>query len=403
MKLNTRSRQAPPLPGVRGAARVDRRPRALLSRLHAGDVVVTDHLDLDRATAQALVDARVGAVVNGSPMLSGRYPALGPQVLVDAGVTVVDGAGPDLIAAVRDGDRLRVHDGEVHAGDRTVARGRVVDADLLAGELEAARSGLVSQLESFTHNSTELLRREQDLLLHGRGVPALTVTTRGRPVVVVADSHDLADGLRRIRRFVREQDPVLVGVESGAEALRAAGLQPHVVVVDHATADDDLPTLRTLRGAKDVVVRVDRGAQARLERLERLGVRPLRFESGVTSEDAALVLADAGEAAVIVGVGLHATLDDFLDRQRPGLASTYLTRLKAGARLVDARTVPALYSGRVRPVHLLLVLLAGLLALCAAVAVTPVGQQLLAPVWPHLHDLTGWASGLPGDLEGLLP
>ncbi|UAL31371.1 hypothetical protein K8W59_07970 [Nocardioides rotundus] len=403
MKLTTRSRQATPPPGIRGVARVDRRPRELLTRARAGDVVVTDHLDLDRATAQSLADTGIAALVNGSSMLSGRYPALGPQILTDAGIVVVDGAGGDVLAAVRDGAELRVHEGEVFAGDRLVASGRPVDATVLAGDLEHARTGLVAQLESFTHNSTEFLRREQDLLLHGQGVPTLRTKLDGRPVVVVGDGHDHREQLRRMKRFLAEQDPVLIAVEGGADALRQAGHRPDVVIIDSATRDEALPSLKTLRGARDVVVRLDRGTQQGLERIERLGVRPLQFEAGTTAEDAALVVADAGGASVIVGVGLHATIEDFLDRQRPGLASTYLTRLKVGAKLVDARTLPSLYSGRVRPWHLLLVLLVGVLALLAAIAVTPVGQEWIDQLRPALAGLSDRVSSLSGSLEGLLP
>ncbi|HEU5037610.1 MAG TPA: putative cytokinetic ring protein SteA [Nocardioides sp.] len=378
MRIPVRPRSALSLPGVVGTARVDRRTRALVPRLRPGDVAVLEHVDLDRATAQALVDAGVAAVVNAAPMISGRYPNLGPQVLVDAGVVLVDGIGTAGLAAVGDGRTVRLHDGSVYAGEELLASGRAVDAGTVAAELEAARTGLVTQLETFTHNSTEFLRREQDLLLHGRGVPRLATRIAGRPVVVVVRGHDHRRELAGIRAFLREQDPVLVGVGGGAEVLRAAGFRPEVVVLDAHAEDVELPSAKTLRSARDVVVRTDRGAaRAQLDSLERLGVRPLRFESAATPEDAALILADAAEAAVIVGVGMHATLDEFLDRQRTGLASTYLTRLKVGPRLVDADALPYLYSGRVRPWHLLLVMLAGLVALAAALAVTPVGQDWL--------------------------
>ena len=270
---------------------------------------------------------------------------------------------------------------------RPVATGRVLDAETVEAEMERARAGLVTQLETFTHNSTEFLRREQDLLLHGRGVPRLNTRVAGRPVVVVVQGHEHQSELAAIRAFLREQDPVLVGVGPGADLLRAAGFKPDIVVLDAHATDTDLPAAKTLRAARDVVVRTDRGAgRAHVESLERLGIRPVLFESAATPEDAALILVDASDAAVIVGVGMHATLDEFLDSQRPGLASTYLTRLKVGPRLVDASALPYLYSGRVRPWHVLLVLLAGLIALAAAIAVTPVGQDWLDTLSDHLPD-----------------
>jgi len=188
---------------------------------------------------------------------------------------------------------------------------------------------------------------------------------------------------------------VLIGVGGGADVLREIGMRPDVVVLDAGADEADTPSAKTLRSARDVVVRMDRGSgRSPVDQLERLGVRPLRFESGATPEDVGLLLADSADAAIIVGVGMHATLDDFLDRQRGGLASTYLTRLKVGPRLVDAAAVPYLYDGRVRPRHLLLVMLAGLVALAAAIAVTPVGQEWADSISSAVADLVDSVSGL---------
>ena len=207
---------------------------------------------------------------------------------------------------------------------------------------------------------------------------------------MVVRGHEHEQELALVRPFVREQQPVLIGVGRGADVLREAGLRADVVVLDATANEAETPSAKTLKAARDVVVRTDRGAgRAAVEQLERLGVRPLRFESTATAEDTALMLADAADASLIVGVGLSATLEELLDNQRAGLASTYLTRLKVGHRLVAAAAVPHLYAGRVRPRHLLLVMLSGLIALGAAVGVTPVGQE--------------WADALPDILRGLLP
>ena len=398
MKFAVRSRPAPALPGVHGPARIHRRTASLLGRLHVGDVAVLDHLDMDRDTAQALIDAGVVAVVNSGPMVSGRFPNLGPERLVEAGVLVVDNAGPQVFDRLRDGTDVRIAAGVLHAGDTLVATGREVTADLVRSEMGRARSGLSAQLESFTHNSTEFLRREQDLLLHGHGVPRTSTDMAGRPVVVTVCSHGWQDELRGIKPFVREQRPVLVGVDHGADALLEAGHRPDVVVVSGA---DDLPSAAVLRKARDVVVLVERGApRSATEQLERLGIRPLRFETTATAEDAALLLASAREASLIVGVGMHATLDEFLDRRRAGLASTFLTRLKVGPDLVDASAVPQLYDGAVRPRHLVGALVAGVLAVAAAVSVTPVGQQWVDDLAPAVTSST---TDLIDNVRGILP
>jgi uncharacterized membrane-anchored protein len=398
MKFAVRSRPAPALPGVHGPARIHRRTASLLGRLHVGDVAVLDHLDMDRDTAQALIDAGVVAVVNSGPMVSGRFPNLGPERLVEAGVLVVDNAGPEVFDRLRDGTDVRIDAGVLHAGDTLLATGREVTADLVRSEMGRARSGLSAQLESFTHNSTEFLRREQDLLLHGHGVPRTATDMAGRPVVVTVRSHGWQDELRGIKPFVREQRPVLVGVDRGADALVEAGHRPDVVVVSGA---DDLPSAAVLRKARDVVVLVERGApRSATEQLERLGIRPLRFETTATAEDAALLLASAREASLIVGVGMHATLDEFLDRRRAGLASTFLTRLKVGPDLVDASAVPQLYDGAVRPRHLVGALVAGVIAVAAAVSVTPVGQQWVDELSPAVTSST---TDLIDNVRGILP
>lgn len=394
MKFAVRSRPAPTLPGVHGPARVDRRTATLLTRVRPGDVAVCDHLDLDRATAQALVDAGVVGVVSAGPLISGRYPNLGPQVLVEAGVSVIDQAGPDVLARLKDGERVRLVEGAVHSGENLVATGRCLDEDVVRSEMDSARRGLAAQLDSFTHNSTEFLRREQDLLLHGHGVPQTATTMSGRPVVVVVRSHDWQSELRGIKPFIREQDPVLVGVDGGADALVSAGHRPHVVVVSSGA---EPPSAQVLRKARDLVVVVERGAgRSVTEPFERMSLRPVRFETSATAEDAALLMASAAQARLIVGVGMHATLDEFLDSRRAGLASTFLTRLKVGPTLVDAAHLPVLYDGAVRPRHLAGATLAGLVALGVAVGVTPVGQEWVA-------DLTPALSTFVENLRGLLP
>lgn len=388
MKLPLRQRPPDELPGLRAPLRVERRAQSLLRRLRPGDIAVIDQVDLDRDTAIALVESGVVAVVNAAPMLSGRYPALGPQVLTEAGIAVVDTVGVDSTRLLEDGAAARLEDGQLFVGERSVALGRVVDAELVAAEMEQAREGMAAHLDTFTRNGMEFVRREQDLLVHGLGLPTLRTRMVRRPVVVVAKGPQSATELAGVDRFIREQDPVLIGVGRGADVLRDAGRPAHVVVLDQHTDEAELPAMKALRAAKDVVVRVEPGG-ARLahERWERLGLRPAFCECGAAPEDVALLLAQRGGASVTVATAMPATLEEFLDRRRSGLAGSYLTRLKVGATLVDARSVPVLYSGRVRPVHLFWVLLAGLLAVLAAVAVTPVGRQWASDLLPQLRTV----------------
>jgi uncharacterized membrane-anchored protein len=388
---------------VSGTVRIDRRTGSLLGRLRPGDVAVIDHLDLDRASAEALVDSGVVAVVNASSFISGRYPNLGPDLLARSGVLMVDAVGPEVFGRLRDGERVRLHGGTVLAGSQEIASGTELEAADVTSRMDGARSGLTTQLQSLTHNTTEFLRREQELLLHGQGVPETTTSLDGRPVVVVVRGYDYREDLRRLRRFVHEQRPVLIGVDAGADALIEAGHRPDIVVVGEEGLAQGSTTPqqggavsdKALRAARDVVVHTDRaGHVSGSDRLDRLGVRRRTLAASGMTEDMALLLADVRGASVVVTVGTHATLDEFLDRQRPGLSSTFLTRLRVGPKLVDARSVPQLYAGRVRLWHLALVLLAGLVAVAVAVFVTPVGQEWWSSVTEALSDVLDWIRGL---------
>jgi uncharacterized membrane-anchored protein len=388
VKFNARRAQLADLPGVLGTARVGERTSALLPRLRYGDVVVLDHVDLDSDIASALVNAKVAAVVNASPMISGRYANLGPEVLATAGVMLVDHIGPQGLAAIPDDALVRVHGGTVYVGEEPVAIGRELDIETIRAEMAQARSGLLVQLDTLTHNTSEFLRREQELLLNGRGLPEVRTQLSGRPVAVVAEP-DHAD-LTAIRGFVREQDPAVIAVGPAADDLLGLSWVPDIVVVT-AGVPTSIPSLDALRAATDVVVVSPRGGDpSEQEAVEQLGIMPLRVETSATSEDVALLLAERHDAALIVGVGLHARLEDFLDNQRAARASTFATRLKVGSKLIDAGAVDALYAARTRWAPVLLLVLSGVAALGAAIAVTPVGQEWAG----HLPDLFEYLQGL---------
>lgn len=403
MKFPSRQQPVDGLPGISGTARVDRRTSALVRRLRRGDVAVIDHLDLDRSHAESLVDAGVVGVVNASSFISGRYPNLGPELLARAGVALLDDVGTEVLKRVQDGASVRIDGGRLMRGDEVLAEGQRLTPDDITERMADARGGLATQLQSFTHNTTEFLRREQDLLLHGQGVPPLRTQVAGRPVVVVVRGYDYRADLHKLRRFIREQRPVLIGVDAGADALVMAGHRADIVVVGEqglgqgttATEQGQTVTDKALRTSREVVLHVDRGGRAMgSDRLERLGVRAQQLAASGMTEDVALLLADASGASLIITVGTHATLDEFLDRQRSGLASTFLTRLRVGPKLVDAKGVPQLYAGRVRIWHLALVLLAGAVALTVAISATPVGADWWESLQGALTDLIDWIQGL---------
>ncbi len=384
MRITKRS-AAPEAPGITATARVDRRTDAVLARLRPGEIAVIDHPDLDRATAQRLVDLTPALVVNASAFVTGRHPARGAALLLAAGIRLLDRAGTDVFAGVRDGREVRVHDGVVHVGDVALGRGTELTDELLAEHTDAAAARMAAQLVTVTHNATEVLRSEEDLVLHGTGTPRLQTQLRGRDVLVVADGPDLASELRGIRPWLRHQQVVVIAVDRAADVLAEHGIRADVVVL---SAGDSGSSARALRAAHDVVVLG--AAAADHEALERMGITALSLDTAVAGVDAAVLLASVSEARLVVTAGQHADLADLLDR-RDAAASALVARLRAGPQLVDARVLPHLWTGSVRSWHLWLVLLVGVLAVVAAIAVTPVGRAWLDV---DLRDLTDSIRGL---------
>jgi uncharacterized membrane-anchored protein len=377
------------LPGVSGVARVDRHTGALLRRLQPGDVAVLDQLDLDRATADALVAAAVVAVVNAAPSISGRFPNLGPQILVDAGIPLVDAVGAEVLHAVKDGIRVRVHEGVLYAGEQVLAEGVAQTAESVADALVEAKSGLAHQLEAFAANTIEFMRRERGMLLDGVGVPDVQVDLADRQVLVVAAGYDHVADLARLRRFIREYRPRLIGVGAGADALLAAGHRPDLIVGNPAEVSAEALTC----GADVVVPAFADGHAPGLHRVQDLGAGAVTFPSSANSEDLALLLVAHHGAALVVTVGLSASMAQFLDRGRSGSnASTFLTRLQVGGLLVDSRALATLYRSRLSVGAVLLLVAAVLVAVVAALLVSDAGDAVL--VWLSrlsvVEQIVGW-------------
>ncbi|MBB5156692.1 putative cytokinetic ring protein SteA [Saccharopolyspora phatthalungensis] len=385
------ARQQESLPGIAGIARVERRSGDVLRRVRSGDIAVIDHADLDRRTAEALVSAGVVGVVNAVPSISGRYPNLGPEVLLSAGVALVDGVGPEVAHRVKDGAKIRLHEGGVFVGDREVGRGTQQDANSVADLLIEAKAGMSAQLEAFSANTIEFLRRERTLILDGVGVPELTVPMAGRQVLVVAPGYGHADDLQRLRKYIREYRPVLIGVESGAEALRKAGYKPNVIVGD----PDGIATTMLKCGAELVIPAHLDGHAPGLERIQDLGIGAVTFPASGNPEDLALLLADAHKASLVITVGFQATLGEFLDRGRSGSnPSTFLTRLRLGSKVIDGPAVAALQRSRT-PVSAVVLLVASvLLVVVVALLVSGLGTAFLGVLADTGDDVSAYFKGL---------
>jgi uncharacterized membrane-anchored protein len=374
MRLPTLRRRRTAEPGaVVGVARLDRRTKRLAGRLRPGDVAVIDHVDLDGVAADALLARGVAAVLNAKPSVSGRYPNLGPEVLVHAGIPLVDDLGEGIFERVREGDIARVDGNTVFVGDEPVAYGVRQDRESVAKAMADAREGLSVQLEAFAANTMDYLKQERDLLLDGVGVPEIETRIRGRHCLIVVRGYDYKADLDVLRPYIREFRPVLIGVDGGADALVEAGYTPDMIIGDMDSVTDDV--LRC--GAEVVVHAYPDGRAPGLARVEQLGVPAITFPAAATSEDLAMLLADEKGASLIVAVGTHYNLVEFLDKGRGGMASTFLTRLKVGGKLVDAKGVSRLYRQSISGSSLLLLVLSAAAAMTSAIAVSTVGKAYL--------------------------
>ncbi len=377
-------------PGVIAVTRVDRRTKNLTKRLRPGEIAVIDHEDLDRVSAEALVACRAGAVVNASASISGRYPNLGPEILAAAGIPLVDDAGREVMEAVVEGEILRLEDGVLYRADTPVAKGKVLTPESVAEAMDDAREGLSEQLEAFVENTMEYLERERDLLFDAVGVPEVSTVLEGRHCLIVVRGYHYREDIAALRPYIREYRPILIGVDGGADALLEAGYTPDMIVGDMDSVSDKALTC----GAEIVVHAYRDGNAPGLARVEALGMKCAIFPATGTSEDVAMLLADDKGASLIVAVGTHATLVEFLDKGRAGMASTFLTRLRVGGKLVDAKGVSRLYRSRISNASLLLLVFATLVTIAVAMTVSPSGRAIMTTLLARWDDFLYWLQGL---------
>ncbi|MGH9222213.1 MAG: putative cytokinetic ring protein SteA [Acidimicrobiales bacterium] len=377
---------------VEGPARVDARTKRMLTRLQPGEIAVIDHLDLDRLAAEGLVKAKAGAVVNASRSISGRYPNMGPLLLAAAGIPLVDDVGPEVMDAVAEGRPVCVAGGQVLVDGQVVAKGTRHTIESLEAQIEEAKLAVGAELERFAENTLEYLRREHHLLTDSPSVPKLGVDLTGRHVlVVVRGGLGWQEDLAALRAYIREIKPVLIGVDGGADALVDAGYRPDVIIGDFDSVRDEtmLTVCRTnpeRRGAQLIVHAYPGGKAPGAERLDELGLPYSVFEAAGTSEDIAMLLAYEKRAELIVAVGTHASMVEFLDKGRSGMASTFLVRLKVGPILVDAKGVNRLYQSRVRKGDLAFLVGAALLAMLVVAIVAQPIHVFIEALWFYLSD-----------------
>ncbi len=378
------------LPGITAVARLDRRTKNLSKRLQSGEIAVIDHVDLDRMAADALITRQVAAVVNVAASISGRYPNLGPQMLVDAGIPLVDDMGPEVFAKVGEGDVVRLDGETLYADGQVIAKGTVQTTESVAAAMAEARAGVAMQLEAFVANTMEYIKREHELLLDGVGVPRLKTKLERKHVLVVVRGYHYREDLAVLRSYIREFRPVMLGVDGGADALLEAGYVPAIIVGDMDSVSDKALTC----GAELVVHAYRDGRAPGLQRLQDMGLASVVFPAAGTSEDIALLLADDLGASLIVAVGTHSNLVEFLDKGRSGASSAYLTRLRVSDKLVEPKGVSRLYQSRISGWWLLAMVAAAFVTLIAAANTSGAAHVLFDYLRAKWDAFVYWLTGM---------
>jgi uncharacterized membrane-anchored protein len=369
-----------------GTARLDKRTKDLVKRLGRDDIAFVDHVDMDRVSAEGLLETGVEVVVNAASSISGVYPNLGPLILTRGGIHLVDGVGPAVFDLVPEGRTVTVQDGDVLLDGEIVASGTKLTVESVERAMEEAKAGLGDQLDLFARNTIEFLEQERSLLLEGVGLPEVRTPMHGRQVVVVVRGYDYKEDLRALSGYIREVRPVLIGVDGGADALLESGFKPDIIIGDMDSVSDE-----ALRGGAELVVHTydDGRVSDGLDRVTALGLEAHTWTLSATSEDLALLLPYEAGADLVVAVGTHANLIEYLDKKRKGMASSFLVRLKVGPRLVDAKGVSRLYRAAVRPTQLLVLVAAALVTVTVIVMISSRARTLITLLTLKLRTLLG--------------
>lgn len=356
---------------IQGIARKDKRTKNLVKRLRPGDLAIINHQDIDQVSAKMLVERRVKAILNASSSISGKYANLGPSILRRAGILLLDNLGEEVFSQIQEGDRIEIRDNQVLKGERLIAEGNELDEEEISRRLAQAKGNLGKELEKFVENTLRYVKEEKALLLEETSVPQLDLNISGRQVLVVIRGADYEEDLRALGAYIKEQKPVLMGVDGGADALVEFGYKPDIIIGDMDSVSDQA----LLCGAKILVHSYIRGRAPGLERVEKLGLKPTLIPLPGLSEDVALLLAYQLGAELIVGVGTHFSLNEFLEKGRQGMASTFLVRLKIGSIFFDAKGVSKLYRGGVSLSLILGLILAALVPIIVVLFTSPLARS----------------------------
>ena len=370
---------------VEAKIKKDKKTKKLAKRIAAGEIAVINHVDIDEVAAKSLVEAKIKLVINAAESISGRYPNAGPNILVNENILIIDNVGMDVFDALNEDDVILVEDGKIYRNDEFIGEGEIMDAEVVKVKIKHAYENIGPELDRFIDNTIEYAKKEKGMILGEVEIPEMATKYSGKHVLVVVRGHNYKDDLQAIISYIEEVKPVLVGVDGGADALLEFGYQPDVIVGDMDSVTDN-----ALKAAKEIVVHAYTDGRAPgLKRVEDLGLKAVVFPSPGTSEDIAMLAAYEYGAELIVALGTHSNMIDFLEKGRKGMASTFLVRLKIGARLIDARGVSMLYKSRLKLKYIVALVITALFPVLIVASLSPKMQTFLQLIQIKMRLMLG--------------
>lgn len=363
----------------------DNKTKELVKRLKTGDIAVINHMDIDEVAAHSLVLCKPKLVINASKSISGRYPNLGPGVLAKANIPILDCIGNEAFSIIQENDILEVIENEIFRNGEYVGRGTWLTEELIIEELESTKKNFQNELDKFIENTLEYAKKEKDIILGNLKIPSINTVLKGRHSLVVVRGQDYRADLNAIKSYIDEFNPILIGVDGGGDALLEFGYTPNIIIGDMDSVSD-----HSLMTCKEIIVHAyPDGRAPGLERIKKLGLEAIVFPAPGTSEDIAMLLAFEKGSDLIVAVGTHSNMIDFLEKGRKGMASTFLVRLKVGSKLIDAKGVNKLYKESVKLKHLLSLTMGALVPIFIVAALSPPVQQLFRLFMIRLRFIFG--------------
>lgn len=363
---------------VEAPIKVDRKTKRLAKRLTGGEIAVIHHKDIDEVAANSLVEGKIKLVINASQSISGRYPNKGPGILVDKNILIVDNVGEELFNNLQEGQIIEVVDGRIYRDEELLGQGEVLDKDEVDNKIKLAYENLAVELDRFIDNTIDYAKKEKGLILGEVEIPKVSTDYKNRHVLIVVRGQDYKQDLSTIISYIEEMKPILVGVDGGADALLEFGYTPDVIVGDMDSVSDE-----ALKKAKEIVVHAYTDGRAPgLKRVQDLGLDAVLFPAPGTSEDIAMLTAYEYKAELIVAVGTHSNMIDFLEKGRPGMASTFLVRLKIGSKLIDAKGVNLLYRSKLKLKYIWALIATALFPVFILASLSPSVKQFM-----HLMEL----------------